>query len=329
MSDLPIVGQEPTFAGPSGASRRGSHQLASIFQCPRKWYLRYRKGIRERRDKRFRMLGTLHHDAIAYAYAERIIEQGKWPTPSWWTGESLEVILERHGEGWPQEIELALQMYDAYKAYWWHGSLPEPWEPVAVEEQFQAKLSDLDPRPEDPYADEVVTCGTDLVVLNKMTGQFWITDHKSKGFDAFSRARVQRMDPWTRKSTGGGDHEQYALHWQSLVNLHLVRRAYPDQVIAGFMINRFTRERNSEGHFLFDRHPLHTSPRVYERAPQVMRHAVEEEARLDGIIAAGGQPEPHYWACHGKYGACDYLPLCNADSEDQMNHVLETQFVVV
>lgn len=322
---LPVV-----KAGPSGASKRGSHQLASIFQCPRKWYLRYRQGIREAKDKKFRIGGTLHHDAIAYAYAERIIEQGKWPTPSWWTGEALDDILARHGEGWPVQVAFAREMYHAYRNYWWYGSVPEPWEPVAVEEQFVATIGEIDPIDvDDPFADQIVTCGTDLVVRNTLTNQLWICDHKSKGFDPFNRSRTKRMEPWVRKSTGGGDHEQYAVHWQALVNLYLVRRAFPDEVVAGFIINRFTREKTPEGKFLFDRHPLHVSPRVYERAPSVLRYAVMQESRLDGIVAAGGQPEPHYWACHGKYGSCDYIGLCNADDEDAMNRVLTSQFVMV
>lgn len=318
-------------AGPSGASKRGSHQLASIFSCPRKWQLRYRKGIREARDKKFRIGGTLHHDTIAYIYAERIIEQGIWPTPSWWTGEPLHDILDKHGEGWPEQIALAKEMYDAYRNKWWFGSYPEPWEPVAAEEQFVGRIGDVDPLGDgvdDPLADEIVTCGTDLVIRNTLTNQLWIVDHKSKGFDFFAPRHAQRMEPWVRRSTGGGDHEQYLVHWQSLVNLHLVRRAFPDHIVAGFMINRFTREKTKDGRFLFDRHTLHTSPRVYARAPKVMRYAVAQEAYWDGIIAAGGQAEPHYWACHGKYGTCDYIELCNADDDEQAGRVLESKFVV-
>ena len=319
---LPVI-----QSGPSGASKRGSHQLAAISQCPRKWYLRYRKGIRETKDKEFRIAGTLHHDAIAYAYAERIMSHGKYPTPSWWDGRSLESILAEHGQGWPVQVQLALEMYEAYQNHWWRSPVPEPWEPVAVEEEFQARLGDLGI--EGPLSEEVVTCGTDLIVRNLHTNQLWVCDHKSKGFDPFNRSRVERLEPWVRKSTGGGDHEQYTIHWQALVNLYLVRLAYPNEVVGGFIINRFSRKKTKTGHFLFDRHTLHTSPRVYAHAPQVMRYAVQKELDLDGMVAAGGKPEPHYWACHGKYGCCDYIDLCNADDEDQMNDVLSSQFMVV
>lgn len=322
---LPVV-----QAGPSGASARGSHQLAAISQCPRKWYLRYRKRIREVKDKEFRIAGTLHHNAIAYAYAERVIEQGKYPVPSWWDGRPLADILEERGAGWPVQVQLAKEMYDAYQNFWWNSPVPEPWEPVAVEEEYQARLGDLDPLlGEDPLADEIVTCGTDLIVRNVNTNQLWISDHKSKGFDPFNRSKVERLEPWVRKSTGGGDHEQYKVHWQALVNLHLVRRAFPDEIVGGFIINRFSRKKTKAGQFLFDRHTLHASPRVYARAPKVMRYAVQKELDLDGMVAAGEQPEPHYWACHGKYGCCDYIDLCNADDEERMHRVLESQFVVV
>lgn len=303
-----------------GASKRGSHQIATVFQCPRKWYLRYRKGIREREDKEYRMAGTLGHLAIAHRYAERIIEQGIWPAPTWWDGRSIDDALETVGEGWPQLVPVARELYDAYPNYWWHGTLAEPWEPVAVEEQFFARLGDLDPLPdgvEDLWADEVITCGTDLVVRNTVTDMLWIPDHKSKGFDPFGRSSSPRMEPWRR------DSEQYTVHWQALVNLLIVRQAFPDKVVGGFIINRFTRKQP----FLFDRHTLHVSPRVYAEAPAQIRRAVMEEARIDNLVNAGGRPAPNYWACHGKYGCCDYVELCNADDDAQMNRVLSSKFV--
>lgn len=303
-----------------GASKRGSHQLASVLQCPRKWYFRYRARIREACDLEFRMAGTLGHQAIAHAYAERIIEQDKWPIPTWWEdGRSLDSWLEEVGKGWPGLIPTARELYDAYKAHWWTGDYPEPWEPVAVEEQFYCKLVDLVPDCPDELRDEVITCGVDLVFRNTNTGQLWIADHKSKGFDWFSRSSTKRMEPWHK------DGEQYTIHWQALVNLHIVRRAFPNEVVAGFIINRFTRKKP----FLFDRHPLHVSPRVYEQAPRVLQYCIEQERRIDGMVAAGRKPEPHFWACHGKYGCCDYISLCNADDEEQANRIADAQFVVL
>lgn len=225
--------------------------------------------------------------------------------------------LARIGEGWPQLVRLAREMYDAYRERYWDC---EPWEPVAVEEQFWSTLGDMDPQPgEDPHASELITCNTDLVVRNTDTKLLWIVDNKSKGFDPFYRSRDKRMVPWER------DGEQYAIDWQVLVNLHLVRRAFPDEVVAGFIINRFTRDKP----FLFDRHALHVSPRTYAMAPSTMRHAAMAEREIDGTVAAGGSPQPHYWACHGKYGHCDYVKLCNAEDEDQVGHVLSSEFRVV
>ena len=304
----------------SGHSKRGSHQLADAVKCPRKWTLRYRRGIREAEDKEFRMAGTLGHLSIAHAYAERIIEQGVWPTPTWWDASvSLEQDLARVGEGWPHLISTALALRSVYEAQWFTSSYPERWEPVAVEEQFWARLGDLDPQDgDDPLADEIVTCGTDLVIRNTTTDMLWVVDHKSKGLDPFARSANPRMEPWHR------DGEQYHIHWQALVNLHIVRRAFPQHVVAGFIINRFTRAKP----FLFDRHPLHVSERVYREAPAVMRKAVEAERRIDGMLAAGTAPAPNYWSCHGKYGCCDYIELCNAESDEDAARVLREKFVV-
>lgn len=319
-SALPVL----TTTG-TGASRRGSHQLATIFECPRKWYLRYRKRLRERVDKPYRMGGTLHHAAIARRYAERIVEQDIWPAPTWLEGAlPLEDELQEIGAGFPHLVDLALEMYQEYPNYWWHGSAIEPWEPVAVEEQFFARLGDLLPDCPDEYKDEVVTCGTDLVVRNLVTKMLWIVDHKSKGFDPFSY-RAKRVDPWIRASTGGGDHEKYRINWQVLMNLHIVRQAFPDEVVAGFIVNRFTRDKP----FMFDRHPLKVSPLVYNEAPKMMLRAVEEEARVDGMVAAGRKPEPYFWSCHGEYGCCDYIDVCSAHSVEEMEDVVARDFVIV
>lgn len=313
-------------AGPSGASKRGSHQLADSLTCPRKWFLRYRRGIRENKDKSYRIGGTLHHDAIAYAYAERLIEQDVYPTPTWWTGQPLEDMLAEHGEGWPKQIELSLKMYDAYREFWWYGHKPETWRPVAIEEQFFASLSELEAvEPDHPLADEIITCGTDLLAEDTETGILWICDHKSKGFDPFVRGNIKRMEPWVRKSTGSGDRDQYEITWQGLVNLQLLRRSFPDRIVGGFQINRFTREEP----FLFDRYEIEISPRVYAEAPGLMLRAVEEELRIDARVARGLKPEPHYFACNGKYGNCDYIKLCNAKSHEEMIEVLQASFIVV
>lgn len=282
--------------------------------------------MRENEDKEYRISGTLHHASIARRYAERVVEQGIWPAPTWYDASlPLEDELGRIGEGWPESVALAVKMYDAYPNHWWYGSVPEPWQPVAVEEQFWARVGDLVPDCPPEYADDVVTCGTDLVVREMVSGMLWIVDHKSKGFDSFNRSGRPRLEPWVRPRTGGGDHEQYKVHWQALVNLHLVRRAFPNEVVAGFIINRFSRKEP----FLFDRHALHVSPRVYAEAPTMMLRAIQEEARIDGMVAAGQKPEPYLWNCYGRYGCCDYIDVCNADTEEQRRQVLSSKFHVV
>lgn len=301
----------------SGASKRGSHQLAAVFQCGRKWHLRYRKRVVPREDVEHRMAGTLGHLSVAYAYVDRIREQDKWPMPTWWEDEPLLDALAREGEGWPQLIPTANALYSAY------SNLVMPYEkhvePIAVEEQFFAKLGDVLPDCPEHLKDEVFTSAIDLVYRDTRTGMIWVRDHKSKGFDWFSRGPQQRMTKWDK------DGEQYNIHWQALVNLLIVRNAFPQHTVAGFEINRFTRKMTKGGAFLFDCHKLDISPRVYASTPEVVRRCIEEELRIDALVAAGEQPSPNFWACDGKYGNCDYINLCRATDIDA---VLERDFMV-
>lgn len=314
-----------------GESRRGSHRLADAKNCARKWFLRYDTGLRPNEQKQILVAGTLGHRTIAQLYGEMIIEQGKWPKPTWWEdGRSLRDILNELGEGHPDLIPNAYALYAAYKSRWIECDMPEVWEPVAVEEQFWSTIDVLDPHPDGPDADplkgEIVTSGIDLVVRNTTNDFLYIVDHKSKGFDPFVMWQdTKRIDPWVRDSTGGGDWEKYAISWQSLVNLHLVRRAFPNHVVAGFFINRFTRDQP----FVFDRHKLKISKLAYAEAPRAARSCIEEEKRILGMVAAGEKPVANFGNCYGPYGLCDYINICSASSDDEARAVAAEQFHIV
>lgn len=311
----------------SGESARGSHRLSSASQCPTKYKLRYIDGIREASDSPWRMGGTLHHNAIAHRYAERLMEQGG-EAPDWWRGESIDEHLDRTGKGWPKLVTLAREMYDAYPAYWWqHNSKFEPWDIISVEKEYYARVADIDPDYEgcsDPAGpmgeaidNEIISCGTDLLVRNRDSGLLYIVDHKSKApFDPY--AKRQGLTSWER------DSEQYVLSWQGIINLHIIRHNFPDEIIGGFMVNRFTRSPPWE----FDRHPVSIPQNAMGASRMTIRHAVSKELALEAACREGRDVPQYFWSCHGKFGLCDYAPLCSAPSSEERSERLSRLYVI-
>lgn len=306
--------QLPVVQTASGASSRGSHQLACAKQCARKWTLRYRQRIIPNTEPPFRLGGTLIHDAVAHRYAQRLIAAGGMPT--WWEDQDIDSVLQQGGAGHPDLIQCAREVYDEYPRFWWDLN-NEPWDPVAVEEEFRATVVELHPEgaggPED---DEVVTCRTDLVVRNRDTGDLWVVDHKTKSHGWTRGDGPKKLPTW--KPDG-----EYAISWQANINLHIIRKRYPHDTVRGFIINRITRQPP----YCFDRHVLSVSPRVYNTVPRVVREAVATELAIDGTLAAGHPPMPSYWECYGRYGECDYRRLCNADTVEDMNAILALHYV--
>ena len=295
---------------PSGASRRGSHQLACVSECARQWVFRYRRRIVSKDEPDWRLCGTVIHDAVAYRYSERMHDMGhEWP--SWWTGETLDEVIGKSGSGKPHIIQTAREVADAYPEYWW-ASGAETWEPIAVEEEFQATVGELDPDADDKTLDdEVVTCGTDLVVRD-VKGDLWAVDHKTKSLDW----RTKRMAEWDPDGA-------FALSWQAYINLHILRKRYPHDTVRGFIVNRISRQKP----YGFDRYVLPCSDMVYTTVPRVIRAQVAEELRIDGMLRAGEAPVPSYWHCDTKFGPCDYRRLCNADSAAEANAIRAIHYV--
>ena len=306
---------DPTTSN-SGASSRGSHQLATSAECKRKWAFHYRKKLKILGEPKFRLGGTLIHSSLAILYGQRLIDNGG-KIPDWWKDESLDVQLAKEGAGYPELIQYAREIYDAYEKMWWQGAAAEPWEPTHVEEEFRATVGELDPGGEDRTLDsEVVTCRTDLVVRHKDTGHLWIVDHKTKG-GGYGGKGADRLPAW-------GDGGEYALSWQANINLHLIRLRLPHENVRGFIVNRVKRMPPYD----FDRHILHVSPEVYKTVPSVVRAQVATEREIDQMLAAGKHPPPSYWTCMGRFGWCDYISICNADTVDERNSVIESKFKV-
>lgn len=300
-----------------GASSRGSHQLACAAQCPRKWYYRYARNLRPLDEPEWRLGGTLIHTAVAYVYAELLIEQSG-RAPLWWTGQPLAEALAEVGAGYPQLIRDAEQMYHDYKKYWViDRNETAVWEVISVEDEYSASIGELDPGGPDASLDaERVTCKPDLVVRNRIDGLVYVPDHKSKSADFMPRNKG-KLPEWH-------SNNEFAISWQANVNLHIVRKRLSERglTVADFLINRMTRKPP----FDFDRNTLHISPRVYAAVPRVLRNQVAMERQHRATIAAGELPAPHYWECFGKYGPCDYRGVCNSDTEGDEAAVIGMDF---
>lgn len=284
----------------SGASSRGSHQLACARECPLRYAFRYHLRLRPRIEPPFRLAGTLVHTHLAYHYAEQLDDPSDW-----FLTQTLDEALAQDGAGNPAALREATEVAEAYKHRW----AGEPLRPHSVEDEYRATIGELDPGGPDPELDdEYISCKTDLVA--EINGDRWVVDHKTQAGDH----RTGRLRHWR-------DDGEYRINWQVLVNLMILRKRIGP--IRGFVINRVKRV----APFDFDRHPLPIPVLAYQNAPRTARNYVRAELAIKKQIAAGDKPEAVYSACYGRYGHCDYVDVCAASSREEQTEILETQFL--
>jgi hypothetical protein len=308
------------FVSPSGRSARGSHRLAAVGICEQLWYLKYHVGVDQLGDKAFRKRGTLIHLALAYYYAERMPE---YLRPAWLEKPLREALAEK-GAGMPDAIRCALEIYETYGINY----AQEPWRPILVEEELTASVGEIDASPK-PGADrtldaELVTCRPDLIVaIAGLEGEAaWIVDHKSQGKPWGNR---RGLEPWNPEG-------EFRLNWQVMVNLHIARAPsnrmrFGGLPVKGFIIQRMTREPDDRGAYHFDRQPLFVPPLAYAAAAHEIRDAVAHEYEVRRKLAEGIAPRKSFWACFGRYGACDYANLCGAASAEDQALTYQTDYV--
>lgn len=302
------IALENTQTSPSGASSRGSHRLAAAGGgCKRQFALSYIKGLRPRYEPEHRLIGTLVHNCIAYHYAAKLAVP-----PSWFTQTSLDDALLKDARHAPDLIRLAKNAALAYAKRW----AGEPWVPYSVETEYKATLGELDPDgPFPELNDEVITCRSDLIV--ESNGELWIVDHKCSA----GQWGKDYLEPWK-------DDGEYRMSWQAMVNLMIVRKRLSEvtsKPVSGFVINRVKRREP----FDFDRHVLHMPLLAYAQAPRVARMFVREELRIYDDLAHGIKPTPNFSSCFGRYGSCDYINICAAESEDAQNRIMDMDFVQI
>jgi hypothetical protein len=306
--------------------------MAAFGVCERLAELRYVHHIVPKVDKESRLRGTLIHLAMAYYYASRM------PTaPRWYYEKDLHTALVEKGQGLPDGIEQAMAVMQAYDAE--YRDHPPPWTPVTIESEFVATLREIDPLDADidaakraggdarvayleglqAYDDEYVSCRPDILVdiPTEAGHELWVVDYKSQG-PAYRGLRTWYQDA------------EYLLDWQVLVNLTVVRAPSNQarlghRFVKGFMIQRMTNE-PVKGRFFFDRHILTIPKLAYARTPRRMRLAVAREKEVRQKVASGIETTQSYWACYGRYGACDYRSLCAEDTSAKAYQVLADSF---
>lgn len=301
---------ESMTSSPSGASAHGSHQLAAANTCERMFYLRYQTGIVPNQDNEppWRLVGSLVHLCLSYHYQAQIPP----PHPKWFSERTLDEALAAEGRGHMEIIRNAKEVFDYYKQHWAAG---DAWRPVYVEHQFAASIGELDPERagENPAVDNtLLTAKPDLIV--EANGDLWVIDHKCSA-GGWSK---DRLDRWK-------DDGEYLLAWQPMLYLHIIRKRLPHRNVRGFVIQRIKRKAPYD----VDRNPLRVPARAYSQVPRTARMLVEKEQSILARVREGIPPIPNFSACFGRYGPCDYRPLCAADSEGTKKSVMETDFVQI
>jgi hypothetical protein len=290
-----------------GASQRGPHRLAST-ACERLWALRTVYGIAAKTEPPTRLMGTLIHTCLAYHFAEMMTTP-----PQWARDRTLSDALSQDGEGAPELIRAANDVYAAYRQRF----AGDVWLPIAVEEEFAASIGELDPDGPDRTLDhEIVTCRADLVV--ESNGDLWIVDHKSTG-----GTYGDRLPAWK-------DDGEYKLSWQIMMNLQILRAPRNVERLGGRTVRGFIIQRiKQRTPFDFDRHVVQVPSKAYASVPRAARELVRAERNILDKIDRGEAPLPNFSMCYGRYGACDLFPLCSASTDAEAHMVMDTQFVQI
>lgn len=297
---------------PGGASRRGSHRLANIMQCPRKTFFHTIFQLESKYRARYFDEGTLIHLALAYHFADRLEHK-----PDWYRQKTLEQALEEEGTGAYRAIQLALGVYKAYpKAY-----PNDSWQPLAIEHELATSVGALRrhvspscaPHPMD---DQIVSSRLDLIMF--INDQVWHADYKSVGA---TRARNGHLAPLNPNG-------EYAISWQFTVQT-LILRALLGTTYRGMMIERVLRADPPQ--FERDYMPIATGP--YLEAPDTIAVACQRETELVTWVLKQGitrpwerLPEGYFWSCFSWGQECEYRPICKAPHERDRKAIIENDY---
>jgi PD-(D/E)XK nuclease superfamily len=297
---------------PGGASKRGSHRLSESAICQRKWYLHNALGLRPKVTPDYFIEGTLIHLVLAYHYAAKMKEK-----PQWLFETPLDVALAKEGKGYPDAIKLAKVCGQAYAKFYEHN---DPWEPVAVEHEYVARVGDLrrmvSPSCADHPADnELVTSRIDLLV--RVNGYLWHVDYKTT---LHGRGRLPQYNP----------EGEYAVYWQFLVQTLILKKVLGADY-RGMLVQRIYRKEP----FDFDREVVSIPRRPYIDAVETIAERCLDENRIAKEAreaAASGRdmsiwlPRGNFWNCFSWGKPCEYRPICLAENDPALRECMGADF---
>jgi hypothetical protein len=206
-------------------------------------------------------------------------------------------------------VERSGLMMEAFKEW----VRPKPWKVLAVEREFVATLAQLGIT--GPFASEVVTCRTDLIV--ESNGVMFIPDFKTA-------AVRKKKDGTTAGLPAMPKRDEYTLSLQAAVNLRLGRLTYPNLKRFGIL-----RVKSNGPPWDFKLDFIRIPKPVYAGLPELLHRAVQVEAAIDRKMKSGIPLERQGMltgACFGRYGACDYWDVCTAERPEERAAILKEDF---
>ena len=302
---------------PGGASKRGSHRLAETAVCPRKWYFHNALKLVPKSTPDYYMVGTLVHLCLAYHYGPQCKLR-----PAWLKEATLDEALNKTGRGYPQQIALAKEIYEAYVDYW--AGHDSGWEPFGVEEEFTATLGQIrklvNPKAgAQPLDNEVVSSRLDLLV--KMNGRVWAVDYKTTAGGGFGSSK--RLPTWNPEG-------EYAVHFQFMLQTAILRVNFGSE-FGGVIVERILKKPP----FDFDRSVAPIQRRMFNELPDILARlcAAERSIAMQTYEAHGAgedmtlwKPTGNPWNCWGWGHPCEYRPICIAETNEQEREVREREF---
>lgn len=304
---------------PGGVSKRGSHRLAEVSLCARKWYYRWAKGLVPRKTAKHFIEGTLVHLALAYYRAEQLAAAGK--PPNWFLAQTLDEALEEQGQGYPEAIELAK---DILKAYRKNYDGQDFWQPVAIEQEYTATIGQIrklvnpyvEPKPDDG---EVVSSRIDF--LYRVNSGLWACDYKTTAHGY--RGRLSDWNP----------DGEYGVPWQFMVQTAILRVNFGDE-FRGVVVERILKKPPYD----FDRNVVKIPRSIFMDMPEIIARqcAAEREIARSAFAAkeAGADmnewlPLGNPWHCYSWGHPCEYRSLCTAETEGTKKDVASREYSVV
>lgn len=297
--------------GPGGHSTRGSHRLAQVGTCYRKWFLRWVRALKPNKSPIYFLEGTLAHIALAYYRANQLHQLGR-AVPKWFYEESMQDCLLRNGEGFPDAVALGNSIFQAYHARYSPVGL-DAWDPIAIEEEYTATLGQIRqlitpgcaPRPDDH---EVFTSRIDLML--RVNGWLWACDYKTtKGY----RGKLGEF-----KYDG-----EFAVNWQFLLQTAILKVNFGTE-FRGVIVERVLKATPHE----FQRTPAPLSVAMFRSLPGTLsklawmeRHVAQQalDAQAAGEDMGAWLPaEESPWACFSWGQPCEYRLICTADGAGQL-----------